>query len=206
MRYRSLPVPTPSRLQTLLSPSDPPRRADLIFVFAGQMSRKDYALDLLRQGLAPAVLLSVGRFEIRRFSKMSLPAPLDLLQIAQSIHPPQRHYFVFFREQTVHYEHLIPTRFGTLFEVRSLARWLAKHPEIRSLLVISSATHLRRIRLCCRAFLPRELAIGYVAAPQTSTSEAHEDTRIRWLAPNFLELIKLFAYWFLLKFERKPRS
>jgi hypothetical protein len=209
-----------SRLRTWLSPADPPRPADLLFVFAGKMERKDYALALLRQNLAPAGLFSVGRFEIRRFSKMPLPVPLNLLEIAQSLPPPQRHYFVFFRDPHVEFEHIPPARFGTRMEVRALARWLTRHPEIRSLLAISTDAHLRRIRLCCRALLPPNVHITYVAAPpDTSFPSARKpaltgagdrppengagDPPVNEPLPSdlLLELLKVWVYWFLLKFS-----
>jgi hypothetical protein len=64
-------------LHDWLSSTDNARPADLIFVLAGRMSRKDYALQLFREGLAPRLLFSVGRFEMRRFSKMALPMQLE---------------------------------------------------------------------------------------------------------------------------------
>ena len=78
-------------LHAWLSSVDHARPADLIFILAGQMSRKDFALQLFREGLAPRLLFSVGRFEIRRFSKLALPIGLDLLKLAQHLPPPQRH-------------------------------------------------------------------------------------------------------------------
>jgi hypothetical protein len=89
------------RLRAWLSPVDTPRKADVIFVLAGRMHRKECALELFRQGLAPRILLSVGRFEIRRFSKMALPASLDVLKLAEAVPPSQRHYFVFFEGEEV---------------------------------------------------------------------------------------------------------
>src|ERR1700730_10227108 len=99
-----------SRLRAWLSQADPPNSADLIFVLAGKVHRKEYALELFHQGLAPRLLLHVGPFQIRRFTKMSLPAPLDLLKMAQDVPPPQRHYFVSFdsQGQDVHVEYVLP--------------------------------------------------------------------------------------------------
>jgi len=199
-----------SRLQSWLSVAEEPHASDLIFVFAGKMERKEYGLELLRQHVAPTALFSVGRFEIRRFSKMDLPVPLDLLQIAQPVPPPQRHYFVFFHDQYVAYELVQLKRFGTLSEVRALAQWLGAHPEIRSLLIVSSAYHLRRIRLCCRALLSAKPALSYVAAPRTSPSTpppartaSLAETQVQDAPPPsalLLELFKLFVYWFVVKF------
>jgi hypothetical protein len=142
----------------------------MIFVLAGRVSRKEYGLELFRQGLSPRILFSVARFEIRRFSKMPLPVPLDLLKLAQGFVPPLRHFFVLFEKDTVQVEHVRPGRFGTLTEIASLARWLNANPQIHSLLIVSSTTHLRRLRLCCRSLLGAKYAFSLIPAPASSSS------------------------------------
>jgi uncharacterized SAM-binding protein YcdF (DUF218 family) len=186
------------RLRAWLSPADAPRSADLIFVLAGRMYRKDYALELFRQGLAPRILFSVGRFEIRRFSQMALPVPLDLLKLAQEVLPPQRHYFVFFEGQEVQTQHVLPRRFGTLTEIEALARWLSRRPDIRTVLIVSSGPHLRRIRMCCRSLLNTNIRLAFLAAPPT-LSEQHSAFAIA--KEDLMELFKLSIYWILLKFR-----
>jgi hypothetical protein len=175
--------------------------------------RKEYALELFRQGLAPRLLFSVGRFEIRRFSKMSLPVPLDLLKIAQEVPPLQRHYFVYFDGQEVHVRRVLPRRFGTLTEIAALGRWLDANPTIRSVIVISSAGHLRRIRMCCRSLLKTDTKLAYLAAPvdlpEPSVPETvgvsaeenlpHEGVDAPSVKQDLLELFKLAIYWVLLK-------
>lgn len=204
-----------TRLRAWLSPADVPRSADLIFVLAGGMHRKQYALDLFRRGLAPRILFSVGRFEIRRFSKMALPAPLDLLQLAQRVPPPQRLYFVFFDGLQAQVEHVLPRRFGTLTEITALARWLEANPGIRSLLIVSSDTHLRRIRMCCRALLDGGTRLAFLAAQLSSTAQAEPGPSVpQQEAPvaeesvpppsmkeDLRELFKVAIYWVLLKFR-----
>jgi uncharacterized SAM-binding protein YcdF (DUF218 family) len=186
------------RLRAWLSPADAPRSADLIFVLAGRMYRKDYALELFRQGFATRILFSVGRFEIRRFSKMALPVPLDLLKLAQELPPPQRHYFVFFEGQEVHTQHILPQRFGTLTEIEALARWLSEHPEIHSVLIASSGTHLRRIRMCCRSLLKTNVRLVCLSAPPPLSEESSDFATAR---EDSMELFKLLIYWILLKFR-----
>ena len=200
-------------LHTWLSPADPPRSADLIFVLAGEMHRKEYALTLFRQGFSLRILISVGRFEIRRFSRMALPVPIDLLGLAQEVSPPDRHYFVFFHGEEVHADRVRPRRFGTLTEIDALARWLDAHPEIRSLLVVSSATHLRRIRLCCRSLLRPGIELAFIAAPLSvpappkcvssessrGIGQAEDNYAFASTLADLLELLKLSIYWFLLK-------
>jgi DUF218 domain len=204
-----------SLLRAWLSQADPPRGADLIFVLAGRVHRKEYALELFRQGLAPRLLFSVGRFEIRRFSKMSLPAPLDLLKMAQEVPPPQRHYFVSFDGQETHVEHVLPRRFGTFTEIAALGRWLNANPAVRSVLVISSAGHLRRVRMCCRSILNAEMKLAYLAAPLdfpelsvpetvgVSAEQKLPDKRVDHpsLWEDLQELFKVTVYWVLLKFR-----
>lgn len=202
-----------ARLHAWLSPADAPRNADLIFVLAGRVHRKEYALELYRQDLTPRLLFSVGRFEIRRFSKMPLPVPLDLLKLAQDVPPPQRHYFVFFQGPEAQVEHVPPRRFGTLMEIETLARWLSVNPGIRSVLMISSETHLRRIRMCCRSLLNPKTELAFLAAPLSlpeqpipATTERKEDqpkpqmgVSAGSLNEDLLELFKLGIYWILLK-------
>jgi hypothetical protein len=119
---------------------------------SGQMSRKLYALQLRREGFAPKILFSVGRFQIRRFSKMALPIELDLLKLAQDLPPPRRHFFVLFQGKECHVED--PT------EIVAQARWLSANPGVQSLMIISNETHQRRIRMCCRSLLPRGVEIA----------------------------------------------
>ncbi len=202
-----------SRLRAWLSQADLPRSADLIFVLAGRVHRKEYALELFRQGLAPRLLFSVGRFEIRRFSKMPLPAPLDLLKMAQEVPPPQRHYFVSFDGQEVGVKHILPGRFGTLTEIASLGRWLDANSTIRSVLVISSAGHLRRVRMCCRSLLKTDTKFAFLAAPvdppepsvpetvgvPEGLNQLEERVDPPSLRADLQELFKVTAYWVLLK-------
>jgi uncharacterized SAM-binding protein YcdF (DUF218 family) len=147
-----------------LTRADPPARADAIFVLAGLKSRKLYAIQLMQQSMAPRVLFSVGRFEIRRFPELGLPQTIDLLTLAQSIPPPQRHFFVLFENQQFTVQRMPLRILGTLSEIDALVGWIRWHPEISSLLVVSSATHLRRLRICCRALLPHGVRTSFLAA------------------------------------------
>jgi hypothetical protein len=187
------------RIFDWLARADPPVSVDLIFVLAGLRSRKLFAIQLLGQGVAPRVLLSVGRFEIRRFPELGLPQTIDLLQMAQSIPPPQRHFFVLFDGQQFTVQR-IPARFlGTLGEIDALADWLLAHPEISSLLVVSSGSHLRRLRMCCRRLLRRNVKCSFVATPE----EIGNDSSNR--KPILLECFKIACYQLLLPFWELAR-
>jgi uncharacterized SAM-binding protein YcdF (DUF218 family) len=195
-------------LHAWLSPTDHARPVDLIFVLAGQMSRKHYALQLFREGLASRLLFSVGRFETRRFSKMALPIELDLLKLAQDVPPPQRHFFVLFQGKECHVEHIQPRRLGTLTEIASLARWLDANPEVQSLVLISNNTHLRRSRMCCRSLLPRGVKAAFLGVPESFLASADlQGSAIQSSRGDLLELLKVVVYRVLLtlRFHRRRR-
>ncbi len=185
----------------------PLQTADLIFVLAGRENRKQFGLELFNQGLAPRILFSVARFEIRRFSKMALPTQLDLLKLAQDVPPPQRHFFVLFQGRECHVEHVQPRRFGTLTEIASLARWLDANPELRSLILISNKTHLRRIRMCCRSLLPRGVEVALLAVPNSFSDSANEQSSaIQSTGSDLLEFLKVLLYRVLLTLQPHRRG
>jgi hypothetical protein len=193
-----------ARLYDWLACADSVADGDLIFAVAGRESRKMFALELFSQGRAPRVLLSVARFEIRRFAKLPLPVSLDLLSIAAPIPAPARHFFVSFEtaKSTVEFVKL-RGRFGTLREIQAFAAWLKDRPNINSVLVVSSASHLRRVRMCCRAFLPRRLQFRMLAVPNENPLEwdqwwRHREARVMVLG----EPIKLLLYSVVLPLQR----
>lgn len=182
-----------------LSPSDATGQADLIFALAGRQSRKLYALELFQHRAASTLLLSVARFEIRKFAQLPWPADIDLLQVASGTPPALRHYFVSFEVGTTRVELIRPGYFGTLSEIRTLAEWLKKRPQIGKLLVISSAPHLRRVRVCCHALLPARVKIHFIATPNDSPLARDNwwhDRRSRTVV--LKEIPKFFAYRLLL--------
>ena len=191
------------RLHDWLSPSESVRHTDLIFVVAGLQSRKEYALELFRRGFAPRILLSVGRFEIRRFAKLPLPVSVDLLAMASSVPPPERHYFVEFEGKMFHVEQSRPRSLGTLSEIEWLGRWLEGHPEVKSILVVSSSSHLRRIRMCCRALLRHGVEVRLAAVPADPAAVGPRGrAEGEPTAAILKELLKLSVYWILLRARR----
>lgn len=141
------------------------REVDLIFCFAGRKSRKLYALDLFSRGLAPQLILSTGRFELRRYPDLPGVPPADLLAVAASVTPALRHYFVLIQNGAAYPQRIPIHRLGTYSEVLALSAWLSEHPEIQSVAAISSASHLRRIRRCWRALVPYAVKVEFVATP-----------------------------------------
>lgn len=186
-----------------LSPTDPADSGDLIFVLAGRQSRKLYALELFRQGVGKDLLLSVGRFEIRRFAQLSWPAEIDLAGVAASTPAAMRHYFVSLESGKSEMELISRGRFGTLSEIHALAAWLQKRPHIHSLVIVSSGPHLRRVRACCRALLPGRLELRFLAAPNDGWLTRGEWWRNRYCRRLVVkEVGKLFVYRLLLMAAR----
>ena len=178
---------------------------DLIFAIAGRPQRKVYALELFRSGYAPRLLLSFGRFELRRAKELDLPAPVDLVEAAKAIPAPRRHFFVMFDGAGAHVEPVRRRRFGTWNELCALACWLEARPEIRSVLIVSDAEHLRRVRMCCHALLPEQLQLSFAAVP-----ERGEPLRAyvikEWLKiPAYFVLVGVHRLCNALRSDRRPR-
>jgi uncharacterized SAM-binding protein YcdF (DUF218 family) len=167
--------------------------ADLIFVLAGRENRKQFGIELFWHGVAPMLLLSVARFEIRRYAKLPVTPKIDLLELAAPVPPPQRHFFVFHDAQSATATRIPVRLFGTLSEIAGLASWLSRRKQISSLLIITGKAHMPRVRLCCRHLLPGRLRVGFQAVPDP-------DTRF-WerLLLRSSELLKLIVYFLVLQ-------
>jgi hypothetical protein len=181
--------------------ADPPSSADLIFVLAGQQNRKEFASKLFEQNLAPQVLFSVGRFEIRRFAALDLPHKMNLLSAIENVPPALRHFFVSLCGNQFDVRRIPVRAFGTLGEIEALGSWLEAHPQIASVLIISSGFHLRRIRLCCQALLPRILRFQLSAVPDEDPRLVAQDWWRKGQSRKviLIELVKIVCYSVLLQ-------
>lgn len=172
----------PSRLWTAplralygaLSCGAEPRPADAIFVLAGQDDRKDYGLKLWHRGLAPVLILSVGRFEWRRFLARGLPKDGGLRALAGATPPARRHFFVTLDGAGARAERIERGRFGTQSEAAALAR-VVEERGYRSVLVVSTAGHLRRVALAVRRAIGDRAETSFTAVPE-ATSSIRRDT------------------------------
>ncbi len=155
----------------------PPGKADCIFVLAGMHERKPFGIDLWRRGYAPELILSVGRFEWRRFYSLGLPGDGGLRDLVHATPPQDRHFFVRFRGNLAD-STLIPTRRpGTLSEGCALADYLSGD-DLHTLMVVSSPFHLRRTALAFRcAFRGRKTDLFFVGVPQDFSTIREADLR-----------------------------
>ena len=136
-----------SSLETLyagLTRVDSVQPVDLIFVMAGRMNRKRYGFELYRQGVAPKLVLSVGRFEVSKMLQTEFAFADELAALRSATPPNQRHFFVSLDQ------------FGTRMELASVPHWntygevvgLMRHVErehVAKVMVVSTDIHLRRV-------------------------------------------------------------
>ena len=173
-------------LHEYLTLNDAPGPADLIFVLAGRMDRKLYGLELYRAGVAPRLLLSIGRFEVSKMATVDFEGAGDLIAQRNDLPPDQRHFFCEMNTTGHQIEHPQLPRWNTYGEILGLRGYLGRQMPGR-MIVISSDVHMRRVALTvAKVFHGIPLDARYCAVPT--------DDR-RYLLK---EAIKLAAYWVIL--------
>jgi hypothetical protein len=167
----------------------------LIVVLAGRPERKPYGLELFSRGLAPRVILSVARFDVR-FTAQLMPEGRELIDLRDGLPPEQRHFWI-------NYEFgrtaILPAelkRTGTFGELQALAGYLAPRSPGR-IAIVSTSIHLRRIRFCCSQisfFASRSTWLW--AVPETKSSFQRDGWWKRRSDSSYLisEYAKLIGY------------
>jgi hypothetical protein len=182
-------------LRDFLFQQDSPAPAEVIFVLAGRHERKGYGLQLFRERLAPRLILSVGRFEVRKIGPLGFD-DLKLRDQAARLPPGHRHFFI----DIVGNSRRVTTRpdagKGTFAELLSLSRYLqADRPS--SLLLVSTNIHLRRIRFCCRRISSfADIQLRYLPVPDHLSAFRRDGwwkRREQW-SYLIVESLKLVAY------------
>lgn len=145
-----------------------PRPADCIFVLAGKQDRKFHGIKMWRFGYASQLILSVDRFEWRKFPELGLESDGGLEAQVEQTPAPKRHFFVRLDGQQATCTPVKKGHFGTRTEARALAEYARDH-SMRSILIVSSPAHLRRVALSFRrAFRKSGIQLTFVAAPEKS--------------------------------------
>lgn len=189
MKFLTLPC-------EFLSPSDAPAPCNLIFVLAGRDERKPYGLELFRQRLAPRLILSVGRFEVRQTAQ-SLHHP-ELLALRDETPPRERHFWMDFKSDGVQISRAYLRQTNTFWELQGLAEYVGR--QVRSIAIVSTSIHLRRIRFCCsRIPFFRGRSVIFVPVPEEMSSFQKKGW---WKKPDHWfyvtsEYVKLAAYHLL---------
>jgi hypothetical protein len=127
-----------------LTRNDAVRPVDLIFVMAGRLERKHYGLELYRMGMAPRLMLSVGRFEVSKMHKLGLTGVDRLIALRDRTPPGKRNFFVYVDSTGVRIDYARLPKCSTYGEVLALRRvW--EQVKAQEVMVISTDVHLRRV-------------------------------------------------------------
>jgi uncharacterized SAM-binding protein YcdF (DUF218 family) len=179
-----------------LTLNDPPKSVDLIFVFAGRMERKRYGIELYQAGLAPRLLLSIGRFEVSKMRTVDFKSVEELISQRDRTAADERHFFCDINASGIRIEKPRLRRWNTYGEVLALRDFLERDLP-RSVIVVSTDLHLRRIAVTFdRVFGDALLEVHYCPVPPLSSSVRKEEwwTRLEDLKYVLKETIKLAAY------------
>jgi hypothetical protein len=172
-----------------------PRPADCIFVLAGKQERKIYGIKMWHFGYAAQLILSVGRFEWRGFSELNLESDGGLESMVDQTPPKKRHFLIRLDRQQTSCTPVQTGLFGTRSEARALAEYLRELP-VRTLLVVSSPAHLRRVALVFRrAFRKSGIHLTFVAVPEKlsfASSEARAEVWTEFWKFLFYRLLLIF--------------
>jgi uncharacterized SAM-binding protein YcdF (DUF218 family) len=158
-----------------LTRSDSVEPADLLFVMAGRMERKPYGLELYRAGVAPRLVLSVGRFEVSRMAQLDLEGMHQLVALRDQTPADERHFFVSLDRAGLHLDKVRAPRWSTYGEALALRQFLQPQAP-RKVIVISSGVHLRRVALTF-AHVFRDAPIQFRYCPVPARCERVKNTR-----------------------------
>jgi hypothetical protein len=195
-------------LYDFLTKSDSVEAADLIFVLAGRMERKQYGLELYRARGAPHLLLSVGRFEVSKMHKVD-PHNADgwkeLVSLRDRTPARDRNFFVHVDGAGMRFQKVELPRCGTYGEVFALRKFL-KDPAVRKVLVISTDVHLRRVALTFDTlFRNQPIEFRYCPVPSRLSFMTRHDWRALASNRRFVwnEFAKLIGYWLILSMPER---
>ena len=146
---------------------DQVQAVDLIVVMAGRMERKQYGLHLLRAGMTPHLILSVGRFEVSKLKGLELSGFEDLLRLRDYTRPDERHFFVNVDSSGVLAQKVKLARWNTYGEALALRDCL-KGGKARRVMVVSTDIHLRRVAFTFRKVF-RDMPVEFLYCPVPST-------------------------------------
>lgn len=155
-------------LYDFLDVSEQLRSCDLIVAVAGRPERKSFALELFQQGLAPRLILSVARYEVRRTAAPPIPGP-ELLTLRDATPPADRHFWIDISNGETSISRAQLQKTGTFGELQALAAYLTPH-SLSKIALISTSLHLHRIQFCCsRIPFFRAREVLFWAAPTSDS-------------------------------------
>src|SRR5262249_27595087 len=124
-----------TKIYESLALNDAVRRADLIFVVAGRMGRKQYGLVMFKAGWGTKLVLSVGRFEVSKMAKLDLSGLRELITLRDQTPPHERHFFLTVDGSGVRIEKIGLPRWSTYGEALAL-RSFVESEKLRRVIII----------------------------------------------------------------------
>ncbi len=189
------------KLYDSLTIDQAPEPADLIFVLAGRMERKQYGVELYRAGVAPRLLLSVGRFEVSRMRSLDFGSVDELIALRDRIAPDERHFFCDMDSSGIRISRPTLSPWNTYGEVLGLRKFLEPNMP-KTLIVISNDVHLRRVAVTFdRVFRGLTVEVRYCPVPIRSNSLQRTEWWARSADRRYVlaEVVKLQAYRIILR-------
>ncbi len=180
-----------------LTRNDSVQPVDLIFVMGGRMERKRYGLELYHAGLAPRLVMSVGRFEVSKMSQLDLECIDELKSLRDETPPGERNFFVTLDVSSIRLEKAKLFRHSTYGEVLAFRRLLEREGG-RRVMVVSTDVHLRRVAFTfSKVFRGTPVQFLYCPGPTRVGFMARDNwwkrPTDRWFVIN--EVAKLAFYW-----------
>jgi hypothetical protein len=183
-----------------LTRTDPVQPADLIIVMAARMDRKQYGIELYRRGIAPRLLLSVGRFEVSKMRTLGCEGIETLVALRDATPTDKRHFFLEFHERGTRVRRADLLKWNTFGEVLGL-REVLNFQNVRTVNVISTGIHLRRVALTfSRTCTENGALVRFCPVPDTLSSVRRDSWWVRPADRGYVmsELFKLAAYTLIL--------
>jgi hypothetical protein len=196
------------RLYDSLIRNDAVLPVDLIFVMAGRIDRKQYGLELFRSGIAPRLVLSVGRFEVSKLSMLRLDWLNDLIGLRDQTPPDERHFFVTLGVAGARIEKANLPRWNTYGEILGLRRFLEREPT-RRIMIVSTDIHLNRVSVAVEKLCQgMGVEFRFCPVPETPTSPSRQNWWHRANDRRFVgsELLKLVGYRIIVSMPRAVSS
>jgi hypothetical protein len=169
---------------------------------AGRMERKRYGLEIFRSGLAPTLVLSVGRFEVSKLKDLQLQGYEELVHLRDQTPPDERHFFITITSSNIRVERTKLASWNTYGETVAFCDFV-KNQNVRRVMIVSTDIHLRRVALAFSSvFRHAGMQFLYCAVPSplSSLQKDHWWTRSADRRYVVMELIKLAGYRVILSF------
>jgi len=159
-----------------LDVSKQPQKCLYTFIYAGRFDRKLFGLHFYQTGCSKNLIISVGRFEWRKFLNFNLPVNEKLIRLVNQTPPHKRHFFVEMGPNNRSVQLVKINKLGTYGECLALLKFI-RGKNIKELNVISSPWHLRRLMLVLRKFIYNSNITIVPVGSNWPVSYAHPEMR-----------------------------